>query len=67
MVTVPLLRVTPPLTLFLVTLFSYPVNKARKGQRKKEMVTGSSDFTLLICNFVLALAIDLSRKMFYLN
>ena len=31
------------------------------------MVTGSSDFTLLICNFVLALAIDLSRKMFYLN
>ena len=31
---VPLLRVTLSLTLFAVTLFSCPVNKARKGQKK---------------------------------
>ena len=35
---VPLLHVT--LTLFPVTLFSYPVNRARKGPKKKKKIFG---------------------------
>ena len=33
---------SPSLTLFPVTLFSYPVNKARKGQKKKRDVSDHS-------------------------